>query len=67
MSSNLNSKEIEYAYDQSGKSYDTIIRMIENKMLREIQLLISNDELTTDTLSAIKKIDSVTSEMKSSY
>lgn len=64
LSSNLSSEELEYAYDQSVKSYDTIIRLIENKMLQEIQLLISNEELTSDTLTAIKKINSVTSEMK---
>jgi len=66
LSSNLSSKELEYAYDQSVKSYDTIIGMIENKMLQQVHLLISNDELTTDTITAMKKINSVNSEIKPS-
>lgn len=55
----LTEDELKYILDLRVHSYDSMLQLLENKILNELKRLISSEDLTQNSLSELKKINQI--------
>lgn len=66
VSTALNEKEFKYIKSLKVHSFDSMLQLLENKILKEINRLISSEDFTNNSLEELKKINSILDQGKKS-
>lgn len=55
----LSKKELEYIINIRVHAYDSMLQLLENKILSELKRLISSEDMTTNSLAELEKINQI--------